>query len=102
MKPNKNHLAWQRLTEAARRAPASEESAAPYGFSTRVAAMAFESPAPMSVSALLDRFSLRALFAACALMVACLATSYSLTASSGTDELPLPQDPVAEILEVTS
>ena len=49
---------WERLAAAARRANDPRDTAAPYGFATRVAALAM-SPARVRVS-LLERFSLRA------------------------------------------
>src|ERR1035438_190699 len=55
---NKYDQAWQKLVAAARRAaPAGEDESAPFGFSTRVAALAFgaESPAPSIFARLAPR-----------------------------------------------
>ncbi len=54
---------WTRLVAAARTVKDDRDAAAPYGFSTRVAALAFaQEPAAAS---LLDRFALRAVGVAC-------------------------------------
>ena len=53
------HNPWLRLTQAARQVQDDRDTAAPYGFSTRVAALAF-AVERHSVS-LVDRFALRAL-----------------------------------------
>lgn len=70
--------AWQRLVAAARRAPDTRDTAAPFGFSARVAALAM-TPKPRPVS-LFDQFSLRVslrvLGAASALAVAAAVVSY--------------------------
>jgi len=74
MKPE--NLAWQKLTTAARKVGDEREVTAPYGFSTRVAAMAMASER-MSLAALVDRLSWRALGVAGLLAVASVAASYS-------------------------
>jgi hypothetical protein len=78
MKPNLTP--WERLVDAARQAPVADErdTAAPYGFATRVAALGLAAkPAPASV---FEQFSLqaslRALGVACALAVIAAGTSY--------------------------
>jgi len=71
---------WQRLAAAARCAPDDRDTAAPLGFSTRVAALALaEGRRPVS---LLDHFSLRVslrvLGAASALALVAAGVSYPL------------------------
>ncbi len=70
--------AWQQLAAAARRAPDARDTAAPYGFAVRVAALAMapeNRPAPLFGPFSL-RVSLRVLGAASALAVAAAVTSY--------------------------
>jgi hypothetical protein len=70
--------AWQRLAAAARRAPDARDTAAPYGFAARVAALAMapeNRPAPLFGQFSL-RVSLRVLGAASALAVVAAAASY--------------------------
>jgi hypothetical protein len=77
---NPNHTPWDRLAAAARRAPALDEreTAAPYWFATRVAALGLA--AKPESSSLFDpfslRISLRALGVACAMAVIAAGTSY--------------------------
>jgi len=99
---NKYDQAWRRLAAAARRgAPARDESA-PYGFSTRVAALAFsgDREAPSAFA----RLSLRAAVVACLLAVAAVAANYS--AISGAFGEPsavaAADDPVGEIVNLGS
>ncbi len=54
MKPTDHDQSWARLTAGARRAPRGTAAAAPFGFSTRVAALAFAAERPMR--SLLERF----------------------------------------------
>ncbi len=53
------HNPWLRLTQAARQVQDDRDTAAPYGFSTRVAALAFA--VERHRVSLVDRFALRAL-----------------------------------------
>jgi hypothetical protein len=79
MKPHEKSL--QRLIETARRAPESTgDLSAPYGFSTRVAALAMERPSPSA--SVFARMSLRAAGVACLLATATVALSYSAIASA--------------------
>ena len=64
---------WQRLTAAARQAPDERDLSPPYGFSTRVAAMAMA--APSSSSMLIRRLSLRALGVGSLLMLVTIGAS---------------------------
>jgi hypothetical protein len=80
---------WQRLAAAARQAPDDRDLAAPPGFATRVAARAFAT-AEAPFSALLARFSWRALGVASLLAVVSVAANYSaisaLTSSPPDDD----------------
>jgi len=88
--------AWQRLVVAARHAPDTVDESAPYGFSTRVAALAMAAERP-GMSALMNRLSLRALGVALALMIFSIAANYSsLSFSSDSDQDSF--DPVADVL----
>ena len=91
---------WPRLTAAARRATDPRDTAAPYGFATRVTALAFL-PERLAVS-LLERFSLRALALAGVLAVVSLASNYSTLISAFQDDAVRVDDPVAELVELAS
>src|SRR3954471_23019398 len=99
MNPDDPKHPWARLTAAARRAPIpTEEMGAPYGFATRLAAMAFTSERAPS---LLERFSLRALGVACLLAVVSAAANYSAVASALSEpDALVNDDPVAELVEL--
>lgn len=89
---------WPRLVAASRRAPDDRDTAAPYGFATRVAALAM---APeRSVISLFERFSLRALGVAALLALVSVATNYSAIANAfgGEEEGTVTDDPVAELV----
>lgn len=95
---------WQRLVAAARRAPAAApaDEAAPYGFATRVAALAFavEAPLPALFS---RRLWLRALGASCLIALAAVALNLSAITTALADEstAPVPtDDPVAEVVDL--
>src|SRR4051812_37012510 len=64
---------WQRLAAAARQAPEERDSTLPYGFSTRVAALAMASPASSTLK--LRRLSLRALGVGSLLMLVTIAAN---------------------------
>lgn len=88
---------WARLTAAARRAPDERETAAPYGFATRVVAQAFAQE--RAAASLFDRFALRALGVACLLALLSVAVNYSVFSTSTTadDDLPA-DDPISALL----
>lgn len=91
--------AWQRLAAAARQAPDTRDSAAPYGFATRVAANAFTAERP-GLLTLVGRFSLPALVTALALMAVSIVANYpSLNTTAETEQELL--DPVAEVLTLS-
>jgi len=89
---------WSRLTAAARRAPDDRGDTAPYGFSTRVAALAL---APeRNVASLFERFAFRALGVACLLALLSVAVNYSiLTKPTLAEDEPTTDDPVAALLD---
>lgn len=74
---------WQKLVAAARRAPDEGEVAAPFGFATRVAALAM-APERLRLSALLDRFSWRALAVASAIAIVSFAANYHAVVTAAT------------------
>lgn len=96
---NRFNQIWTRLIAAARRAPATRDSAVPYGFATRVAALAGAAARP--AGALWERISWRAFGVAFLLMVACVVANYSAIASA-LNEDPGIEDPVAEVLAATA
>jgi hypothetical protein len=104
MNPNNPRHPWSRLVAAARRAPDERDTAAPYGFATRVAALAFaQERSPVS---LWERFSLRALAVACLLTGLTVATNYSavtkLFVENETVTVVTVDDPVTELIDVVS
>jgi hypothetical protein len=100
---NPSDKSWQRLLEAARKAPPAGDEAAPYGFSTRVAALAFEhgnSPAP-----LFGRLALRAAGFALLLAAAAVGVNYSAIRGAFDDDTAIAatsDDPVAEVVDIGS
>lgn len=98
MTPHDHNQPWARLTAAARRAPLAGDPAAPYGFATRVAALAFSAERPLR--SLFERFSLRAVGVASLLAVVSVLANYSsLTAALADEELsPTTEDPVVVLL----
>ena len=91
---------WMRLTEGARRAEDTRDTAAPYGFATRVAALGL---APeRAAGSLLERFSLRALGLAALLTVVCVAANYSTVVGLFREDATNSDDPVAEIVDLAS
>lgn len=96
---NPHHHAWMRLTAAARRAPVDARgTTAPYGFATRVAAMAFAAPAERPISALFERISLRALAVAALLAMLSVAAHLSPVLNGIEEDVFAAQDPVIEVL----
>jgi hypothetical protein len=65
---------WPRLTAAARTVHDDRDTTAPYGFATRIAALALAQEE--KVASLFDRFALRALGVACLLAVGSVAINY--------------------------
>lgn len=93
------HDRWKRLTAAARQAGDEPGfGSAPYGFSTRVVALAFVLPA--GSNSLWERFALRAVSLACLLALVSVAANFSLvTTGAGRTESELDDfDPVAVLM----
>jgi len=92
---------WAKLKAAARTAPAGDE-AAPFGFSTRVAALAFSggNRAPSAFG----RMAWRAAAAACLLAVVAVAVNFSAITGAFDDSSALASgdDPVAEVVDAGS
>ncbi len=79
---------WSRLAAAARRAPDDRDTAAPYGFATRVAALALAQE--QRISSLFERFALRALGVSCLLALGSVALNYSELNALLTTRAPAP------------
>ena len=99
----KDDQSWKKLVAAARKAPQAGDEAAPFGFSTRVAALAFEQGRPGSSA--FSGLSLRA--AAVALLLAAIAVGVNYSAIVGAfDDQPSAgaagDDPVAEVVNLGS
>ena len=101
MNPTDPRHPWSRLVAAARSAPDDRDPSAPFGFSTRVAALALSAPPRSSFSLVFERLSWRALGVACLLMVASVAVSYPSINRTSDEEVTV-RDPVAEMLELES
>ena len=97
---NPSDQKWPRLAAAARQARDTRDTAAPYGFATRVAALAMAQER-LAVS-LLERFSLRALGLAGLLALVCVAANFSTVTSLFRDDAATTDDPVAEIVDLAS
>ena len=99
---NAPEKSWQKLLAAARRAPPAGDESAPFGFSTRVAALAFERAAPQASA--YARFSLRAAAVAGLLAVAAVAANYSAIMGAFDDDTPAAatDDPIAEVVDMGS
>ncbi|MBI5382837.1 MAG: hypothetical protein HZA31_13140 [Opitutae bacterium] len=100
MNPTRQPNPWDRLTAAARQLPDTRDTSAPYGFATRVAALAMTAPRP-SLGIMMERFSFRALGVAVVLMLVSVAANYTALASAFTEETEL-RDPIAEVLDLGS
>lgn len=97
---------WARLTASARQVTDERDTAAPYGFSTRIAALALATGRP--VASVFDRFALRALGIATLLAMGSVALNYNalpslassnpVIASVDEIELPAPQDDAVAIV----
>lgn len=109
MKLQPSHDPWSRLVAAARRAQdaTSRDTTAPYGFATRVAALA--AGADERRSSLFERFALRAVTIACAVALSTVVLNYRELNQSPAqmptitllDESTLSEkDPVAVVLDL--
>jgi hypothetical protein len=90
---------WRKLTTLARQAGDERDSAAPYGFATRVAAQAASSPTAGS-GAVFERFALRGLIVAAAFGVGAIVFSFSSIMPEPTDEYAT-TDPMTEMLDLS-
>jgi hypothetical protein len=99
---NDFNKAWERLTAAARRAPGGADESAPFGFSTRVAAMAFDAGRPEPSA--FGRLAIRAALVSCLLAAVAVGVNYSAIAGALSDEAPAAagDDPVAEVVNLGS
>ena len=98
---NPSDSKWPRLAAAARRAGDDRDTAAPYGFATRVVALALAQE--RAAVSLLERFSLRALGVAALLALVCVATNYSTLSGLFREEPGAStDDPVAEMVDLSS
>ena len=99
MNTNDPRHPWSRLTAAARQRPDEGDATAPFGFSTRVAALALAGER-RSVS-LYERFALRAVGVAGLMAVASVAANFSLfTVEANATELVMEDyDPIAVLMD---
>ena len=96
---NASDRQWQKLTALARSAPVVP-GPAPFGFATRVAALA--ATAPAGPWAFFERFALRGLVVAAACGVAAVAMNYSVLSSDQTDLYATgTTDSVVELLDLS-
>jgi hypothetical protein len=108
--PDPSRLPWQSLVAAARRAPAAPaaDESAPYGFATRVAALALAAE-PVLPALFSRRLWVRALGAFCLIAIAAVAFNLTAITTAVADE-PAPvdvpaavaDDPVAEVVDLVS
>jgi hypothetical protein len=99
---NKNEQSLRRLMDAARGAPAAGDESAPFGFSTRVAARAFEAAKPPLPS--FARVSLRMAGIACLFAVVAVGVNYRAITSAFDDESAAAggDDPVSDVVSLDS
>jgi hypothetical protein len=95
---------WLRLTAAARTVRDDRDTTAPYGFATRVTALALGQE--RAAVSLIERFALRAVGVACLLALLSVVVNYSaitnrpVTTTAAAPEYDLPaDDPVALLLD---
>jgi hypothetical protein len=96
-----SNSAWQRLVVAARQAPIAGDEAAPYGFSTRVAALAFAAVERPTLQSSLNRFSWRALGVSLMLMIVSIAANYTSVTTVTENDQDVTIDPVEEFLTLS-
>jgi hypothetical protein len=92
--------AWNRLVSLARRASLDTEAAAPYGFSTRVAARAFSST-PSTASAL-SFMSWRALLVAAIVTTVTVAANLKPILTAMDDDVAALSDPTPDTGDVSA
>ncbi len=90
---------WARLTAAAREVRDERDSSAPYGFATRVVALAFAQE--RRVSSLFERFAFRAVGVASLLALFSIVLNYPALTTSGTSSpMVTPQVDLVELVAV--
>jgi hypothetical protein len=100
---NRNEKSLQKLLEAARGAPLTGDESAPFGFSTRVAARAFEAAQPSQPS--FARVSLRVAAVACLFAVVAVGVNFKAITSAIDDESAVTSsgdDPIADVVNMDS
>lgn len=100
MNQNQPNLPWDRLAAAARTAPDARDTTVPYGFATRVAALAMSQE--RKVVSLFERFAVRAMCAAFLLAVLSAVVNYPVinNTPAGSDEEAVEDEPVTVMVEV--
>jgi len=99
MKPQVQDSAWQKLVAAARRAPDERATTAPYGFATRVAALALAAER-RPFGSLFERFSWRALGVAALLAIGSVAADYASLSKSADDDGVFDETAVTSVFDV--
>jgi hypothetical protein len=99
MKPEDK--AWQKLVAAARLARDDRDTAAPYGFATRVAALAMAEQRQAPAGAWVERFSWRALMVAGLLAVGGVATNYASPMPANGDDEVLDETTVTAVFDLS-
>jgi hypothetical protein len=99
---NKFDATWRKLVTAARGVPPAGDGSAPFGFSTRVAALAFAGGRPPASA--FARLSLRAAAVACLLAIVAVAVNFSAITGAFEDESAFAagDDPIAEVVNAGS
>jgi hypothetical protein len=99
LKINDPRHPWSRLTAAARQVHDERDSSAPYGFATRVAALALSQQ--RTVASLFERFAFRAVGLASLLALFSIVLNYqALSTTSNTMVTPQAADEVGELVAV--
>lgn len=93
---NPHATGWQQLVTSARQYHDDRDESAPYGFATRVAALALAGQRQPGLGALFERFSWRALGIAGLLAAASAASTYASASAQADDDAYL--DDSAEVL----
>jgi hypothetical protein len=98
---NPAHDPWTKLATSARAAEDDRGVTAPYGFSTRVVALAFSRE--RTLGSLFERFALRALGVAALLAIASTVASYTLLNSGvGEDDALADDGAESALLDISS
>ena len=93
---NDPHHPWSRLTASARRVNDDRDTSAPYGFATRVAALAFTQE--VRVGSLFERFAFRAVGVATLLALFSIVLNYQELSTTSTS----PVSGQTEEVDITS